>query len=275
MPIGAELALAELSAGQWGLCTAPQARNAGVSRRQLVRLAEVGLLRRLAHGLYALRGAGAEDRLLELRAAWLGLEPTRTASERLADGPAGAVVSHASAADLYGFGDLTADQHEFTLSQRKQTRRLDIRLHRGTVGADDITLIEGLPVTKPERIVVDLLKAGHDGEHVAGVLAGAIRARSIDIGQLAPRLAPFATRFEFAAHDGRGLLGHLLELGGVSDQVLADELISIARAGNSSLTEWASLGAQLASRIAATNGPLRQEHEERTSESRSGRPAPD
>jgi hypothetical protein len=35
----------------------------------------------------------------------------------------GGVVSHRSAAELYGLGHLTADQHEFTVPSRRQTRR--------------------------------------------------------------------------------------------------------------------------------------------------------
>jgi hypothetical protein len=39
------------------------------------------------------------------------------------------VVSHRSAAALYGLGHLPADRHEFTLPTRRQTRRADVRLH--------------------------------------------------------------------------------------------------------------------------------------------------
>jgi len=235
--VQAGVALAELASGQWGLLTTPQAERVGVGRVQLSRLTQAGLLHRLSHGIYVLRGAEASEHL-ELRAAWLALDPTRMAGDRLDDGPTGAVASHTSAADLYGFGDLDADHHEFTAPTRKQSRRPDLRLHLGSLRDDEITLIAGLPVTKPARIIVDLLTAGHDGEHVAGVLAGAVRARAIDINQLAPRLAPFAARLGFAVHDWQGLLHHLLELGGVADQVVADKLVEIAHANNNSLAEW-------------------------------------
>jgi Transcriptional regulator, AbiEi antitoxin/AbiEi antitoxin C-terminal domain len=229
--LATEVVLAELGASQWGLFTAPQAQHAGVSRVRLSRLTKAGALVRLAHGIYALRGAMSSDRL-ELRAAWLGLDPARLASDRLGDGPAGAVVSHASAADLYGFGDLDADRHEFTTPSRKQTRRPDVRLHRGVLTAGDVTLHGGLPVTTPERVVVDLLAAGHDGEHVAGVLASAVRDRRIGLARLAPRLEPFAARLGFPPRDGQSLLDHLLELGGVSDLIVAEQLVDVARASN-------------------------------------------
>ncbi|WP_300007534.1 type IV toxin-antitoxin system AbiEi family antitoxin domain-containing protein [Pseudonocardia sp.] len=229
-----EIVLSDLGAGQWGLVTAPQARAAGLSRVQLSRMCSAGLLVRLAHGVYALRGAmGAES--IELYAAWLALDPARLAVNRLSDGPDGPVVSHASAAAFFGFGDLDSDRHEFTVPARKQTRRPDLRLHRGALSSDDVVVHRGLPVTTPARTVVDLLTDGHDGGHVAGVLAGAIRARQLNVDELRGQLAPFAVRFGFRRHDGEALLQHLLELGGVAEQVDADALAEAARAATMSM----------------------------------------
>ena len=59
--------------GQWGLITLQQVRAAGVAWRSLTRLVEAGLLERVAHGVYRVRG-GAEPDHLDLRAAWLQLE---------------------------------------------------------------------------------------------------------------------------------------------------------------------------------------------------------
>jgi hypothetical protein len=231
-----ERAVVDLAEGQWGLLTAAQARLSGVSRVQLTRLVDAGFLVRLAHGVYALRGAAGIEHL-ELRAAWLGLEPERMAADRLRNLADGAVVSHASAARLHQLGDLEADRYEFTLGERKQSRRSDLRLHRGALRADDVVVVAGLPVMKPERVVVDLLADHHDGDHVARVLAGAVASRSIDLKLLAPRLEPFAARFGFPAGAGERVLDHLLELGGVADQVVADGLIEIARTHNLGLAE--------------------------------------
>lgn len=223
-----ELVVADLAAGQWGLVTTPQAVAAGLSRIQLSRLCAAGILVRLTHGVYAVRAAMATENI-ELFAAWLALDPERPAADRLGDGPGGPVVSHASAAALYGFGDLDADRHEFTTPVRKQTRRADLRLHRGALPEDDVTLHRGLPVTTPTRTIVDLLADGQDGGHVAGVLAGAVRARQVDLDELGGRLAPFAARFGLPRRDGEALLRHLLELGGAAEQADADDLASLAR----------------------------------------------
>lgn len=170
---------------------------------------------------------------LELRAAWLALDPARSAADRLDDGAAGPVVSHASAAVLHGLGDLDADHHEFTTATRKQTRRHDVRLHLATLSDKDITLHGGLPVTTPFRTILDLLAGGH----VAGVLAAAVHRHRLDPALLTTGLEPFAARFGFRRHDGRALLEHLLELGGVSEQVTADRLAAAARAAHIPLGE--------------------------------------
>ena len=234
-----ERAVADLAEGQWGLLTSAQARLSGVSRVQLTRLVDAGFLIRLAHGVYVLRGATGIEHL-ELRAAWLGLAPERMAADRLRNPTQQGVVSHASAARLHQLGDLEADRHEFTLPTRKQSRRSDVRLHRGTLLAGEITVVAALPVTRPERVVVDLLADRQDGEHVARVLASAVRSRSIALERLALGLSPFAARFGLPAGAGDRLLDHLLELGGAADQVVADSLIDIARAHNLGLADMVS-----------------------------------
>lgn len=223
------MVLADIAAGQWGLVTTPQARAAGFSRMQLSRLNRAGLLTRLSHGVYALRGSMGEENL-DLAAAWLSLEPARLAHERLADLRDGPVVSHASAASLHGLGDLDADRHEFTTATRKQTRRPDVRLHRGDLDENGVTRRGGLPVTTPARTIADLLADNHDTGHVAGVLADAVRTHQIELDDLAARVGPHAARLGFPRGDGQALVRHLLELGGAAEQADADRLAAAARA---------------------------------------------
>ncbi len=217
----AEGSLARLAAGQWGLFTSAQAQQEGVNRAQLTRLVQAGVVERRTHGVYLISGAGA-DELIDLRAAWLHLDPARSAADRLGDGPLGAVVSHASAAGIFGFGDLDADRHEFTVPVRTQTRRTDVVLHRVALAAHDVVVRDGLPVTRPERTVVDLLATGRDGEHVAGVLASAVRARVIDVYDVARRIGRFAARYSCPAGDGDRLLDYLLRLGNALEDALGD-----------------------------------------------------
>jgi hypothetical protein len=62
--------LSELGEGQWGLVTTRQACQSGVGWSSFTFLHKEGLLERVAHGVYRLRGGGESDRLA-LRAAWL------------------------------------------------------------------------------------------------------------------------------------------------------------------------------------------------------------
>src|SRR4051812_39249966 len=109
--------LSHYSEDQWGLITRRQAEAAGVSTATIQRFATDHVLERVTHGVYHLRGAPMPDHA-GLRAAWLQLAPSVPAWERAIDQ---GVVSHRSAASLYGLGELPADRFEFTLPTRRQT----------------------------------------------------------------------------------------------------------------------------------------------------------
>ena len=176
----------------------------------LSRLTVSGAAERIAHGVYRLRGAPAVDHLA-LRAAWMQLEPDTKAWER---GPESGVVSHRSAADVYGVGHLPADVHEFTAPRRRQSRRPDVRFHRGRLDDTDWIRLRGLPVTRPSRIAADLLAAQEDPEAVAQVIADALRAGNDDPTRFADAIASHAARFGLRRGDGLALLTWLLDLTG-------------------------------------------------------------
>ncbi len=203
--------LAALAEDQWGLLTRRQAEAAGISPATFQRLSgEGGVLERMTHGVYHLEGAPLPDHAA-LRAAWLALAPETLAWERL---PEQGVVSHRSAAAMYGLGELPADHHEFTLPTRRQTRREDVRLHRQAVPEKEWITLRGLPVTRPSRIAADLL-AEHEGpEAIAQVVAAAIRGVNDYPRTFAKTLSPVATRLGFRAGDGLAVLRWLLDLAG-------------------------------------------------------------
>ena len=202
----------DVAEGQWGLVTLQQARAAGVAWRSLSRLVEAGLLERVAHGVYRVRGAAEPDHL-GLRAAWLGLDRARPAGQRLA-APEAAVVSHASAAALYGVGDLRADVHEFTLPRRRQTRRGDVRIHRGRVPPEQRVVLGGLPATRAGRMIGDLLADHVDPDGVARITAEVLE-RVLDYPRdVADALAPHAHLFGCRRGDGVALLDELLRRAG-------------------------------------------------------------
>jgi len=215
----------DLAEGQWGLVTLQQARAADVAWRSLARLVEAGLVERVAHGVYRVRGAAEPDHL-DLRAAWLQLDSGRPAWQRL-DDPDVAIVSHASAASLYGVGDLRADVHEFTVPHRRQTRRPDVRIHRGRIPPERRILLGGLPTTRAAWMIGQLLADHVDPDAVAAVTREVLERVLDDPRDVAEALGPFALRFGYGQGDGVALLDELLRRAGTRDR---DVLVADARA---------------------------------------------
>lgn len=211
--------VSELAARQWGLLTTSQSEAEGITRLQLARLADAGVIERFGRGIYAI--PAAVDERTPLRAAWLSLSPSELAEERLADPPSAGVLSHTSAASLHSLGDLLDDEPEITMSSRKQSRR-GIRLHRATLRADEVTLVEGLPVTTPARTIADLLRDGHDPSHVAEIAGDALWRHLASRHEMSAALEPLARRN--GQPHGAALLEHLLDLVGLSGRALATNL---------------------------------------------------
>jgi hypothetical protein len=207
------LRLAEVAAGQWGLLTTRQSGAVGVSAQSVAKLADNGILERLSHGVYRHAGTAPDPRD-ELRAAWLALDPARTAGERLDDNPP-EVVSHRSAAVLLGYGDLDADRHEFTVAIRRQSRRPEIRFHRRALSAAEWRIVDGLPVTTDTVTIRDLVDARLDGDHLAGVVRDAVLAGGAHPRELAVVLSPYAHHYGAPLGDGRELVRRLLVKAGV------------------------------------------------------------
>lgn len=185
-----------LGSAQWGLVTTAQARDAGLSNVQLARLTDQGTLTRVRHGVYALPSSGAGP-LQDLRAAWL-------AAARHDDR---VVVSGASAAVVHGLGDLVPSHHEFSSGVRRQSSQPDVRFHRGAFAPDEVTVVDGLPVTTVERTVADLTARGVDSDHLATVLADAVTTSHTSPKALATALQRNAHRYY--APDGATLLAEL------------------------------------------------------------------
>lgn len=201
--------LAELAEDQAGYVTRAQAAAVGVDDLSLGRLVEGGDLIRVDHGVYRLRGAPAHE-FEDLWVAWLRLDPGRPAWLRSRQPDA--VVSHRSAARLYGLGTIPADVHEFTVTRRHQTRRPDVRLHHKRVGPSDWTAAGTLPVTTPQRIAADLLGDGADGGHVAVIVDQSLQRGLVDEEAMAAALGPYARTFGMTRGDGHQLVAYLRSL---------------------------------------------------------------
>lgn len=208
--------LSGMAADQWGLVTSAQARNLGVGGVQLMRLAEAGLLENVGRGVHALAAAGL-PRHLEIKVAWLRLQPGVPAWERPLGSRDSGVVSHASACQVHGLGDIPAPDAEISVPRRRTTTEPFVRLRTACLDAADITVVDGLPVTTAARTIVDLLRTKADGGHVGGVIADAERRDLVDIGVLADAVQPYARKYGLpAAATGHELIEHLVGQAGRS-----------------------------------------------------------
>jgi hypothetical protein len=120
--------------------------------------------------------------------------------------------------------------HEFTVPHRLQTRRSDVRFHRGSIPEERKILLAGLPATRAGWMVGDLLADNVDPDGVAQIMAEVLD-RVLDYPRVvAKSLAPSAARFGLPRGDGVALLDYLLSRAGYRDKD-KDELVSLARQG--------------------------------------------
>ena len=180
---------------QYGLVTSAQAADSGIDSTTMTRLSQRDIIRRVRRGVYILAGV-AEDALTEIRAAWLATSPQVLAEDRLKD-EVPIVVSHVSAASVLNLGDITPAKHMFSSPLRKQSSAADIRHRIAALPDDDITVVEGIPVTTALRTVVDLARDYLDGDQLHHVIADAVHDHRVKVSSLSKRLAPYAEEYGY------------------------------------------------------------------------------
>ncbi|MFD6329233.1 hypothetical protein ACFWGI_06595 [Streptomyces niveus] len=205
--VDALVRIGQVTAEQWGLITMEQAERAGTDTSALASLTRAGVLVAEDDGVLRLAGAPLTPHV-EIKAAWIRLEPGTPVWERLANGRA--VVSHSSACLLHGLGDLPAGEIEMFATTGSEGA--GVRLHPGPgPGPAQITIVGGLPVTTVTRTITDLMHAGLDGDHVGGVVADAVRRGLVGVGDLAQEVARFAPAYGLpASASGHDLISRLL-----------------------------------------------------------------
>lgn len=200
--------ISDLASQQWGLVTSAQAKDNGVDLPSLRRLAEHGALVRVRHGVYA-STATTLSAELEVKAQWLALRPELMAADRLGDPELAveAVVSHTTAAEMWGIGDLWPDGIHFTVSDRRRSRQPDVQFHRADLADTDwkIHPETGLPLTTVARTITDLAQAGHEPSHLLGLVADAGEKSLLEEQELLDTLAGREDVLGVDRGDRRGL----------------------------------------------------------------------
>lgn len=128
-----------------GVVTAAVTRRAGVHSHWLTDLVRRGLLARIARGVYAMAAT-----------SFVPPEPCAlTLSWRV-------VLSFESAAAWWGVDLPKAPGRIHVTAPRSRGRRRDaapgVRLHRATLGSDDVAFVRGVRVTTPLRTALDLAR---------------------------------------------------------------------------------------------------------------------
>jgi len=137
-----DLELAKLARRQHGLVTIAQLRSAGLSDSAIRNRVRGGRLHRLHRGVYAVGHTAV---------SW----QSRCLAAALAVGP-DAVVSHSSAAALYGFIERPPRATDVVLTRQVRPRQ-GIHTHETTdLGPQDRTRRDGIPMTSAARTLLDL-----------------------------------------------------------------------------------------------------------------------
>ncbi|HEY0938335.1 MAG TPA: type IV toxin-antitoxin system AbiEi family antitoxin domain-containing protein [Trebonia sp.] len=207
--------LGSVAERRWGLVTTAQAKSAGVSRKQLARMASAGAVERVAQGVYRMAGAPQQDHEA-VYVTWLALGGATAPRAEIGGAPV--VAAGVTAAVVHGIGDFLPDGFDFIVPARKGTRLPGVRLRIRRLTREEVIPVGGLPALTVERVLADLVEIGTDPSLVAGVARDAARAGKLTApDRLVAYLGPFAARRK---SDGRSLARHLFELAGVPPERL-------------------------------------------------------
>ena len=148
-------ALNELSASE-GIFTTAQAARLGITRNALSQAVNSGRAERIVHGAYRLAGLQG-DFTDELAAVWKLTNPAAFTHERMQVGAwDGVAIGGSTAASLQNLGDFYLSPYRIYAPRRINSRIKSASFAIRTVDPDDVSWIKGLPVTRPERTLVDL-----------------------------------------------------------------------------------------------------------------------
>ena len=167
-------AVAWVVAQQLGLITVTQLQLAGIGRRAIESRAERSLIHRMYRGAYLVGNP-------------IPLPGARELGAVLACGP-GSLVSHASAAALWGLTPTPTGDLALTVVGRNCRSRRDITVHRvSQLATADRATRHGIPLTGPARTLIDFAATatGYELDHALGE---ARLQRLVDDGDLARAL---------------------------------------------------------------------------------------
>jgi predicted transcriptional regulator of viral defense system len=158
--------LAEVAGSQHGVISVRQLEDLGWSRAKIQREAAAGRLHRMHRSAYAV--------------GHLALTEHSRATAAVLSAGSDALLSHQSAAWLWGISAWPPPIHEVTVSRTVRHTRTDIRIHSSRVlHQEDRMVEEGMPVTGVPRTLLDV--AGAAEGNVRWALPRAKRLGLLDL----------------------------------------------------------------------------------------------
>lgn len=207
--------LAPIAAGQRGLLTHGQASAAGMSAEAVKRRLRTGRWEPCHEGVYRIAGS-PRSWGQDILAACLAARPD-------------AVVSHRSAARLWGLDGFEEDVVEVTVARPLCHRLTRVIVHRSTDIARTVPASrDGLFVTNPMRTLIDL-GAVVRPRLVERALDHAVGRRLVTLGGVRRELESVARRGRRGAGVMRALLEERCGDVGVPDSVLEARMLRICR----------------------------------------------
>jgi very-short-patch-repair endonuclease len=137
---GVDATIAAIAGRQHGVVARWQMRVVDITVRAIEVRIDTGRLHRIHRGVYAVG-----HRVLSREGEWMAA---------VLAGGAGAVLSHGSAAALWELQ--AAKGREIDVTVDKDAERPGIRFHRAQLDPTEITQRKGIPVTTPERTIIDI-----------------------------------------------------------------------------------------------------------------------
>lgn len=179
-------AIDELSASE-GVFTTALALRLNISRNALAHACKAGRLERIAHGAYRLAGARSSN-TDELAAVWKLTAPATFSWERQARWD-GVAIGGTTAACLLGIGDFYLSPYRIYSPKRINSRLQAANFRIRSIDEKDIAWIDGLPVTRAERTLVDMCLDREDPSLIQDALYDATAQGIIDSDRLTRLLA--------------------------------------------------------------------------------------
>jgi very-short-patch-repair endonuclease len=138
-----DAAVARLAARRHGVVSVTELLGLGMTRRMVGRRVERGILHRVHRGVYAV--------------GHRNLTPLGRDMAAVLSAGRGAVLSHRSAAHLWDIRPYTRGRPDVTVPTTGRHKRRDVHLHTSlSLEAVDVTSLHGIPITTPERTLIDL-----------------------------------------------------------------------------------------------------------------------